>query len=442
MPPKTSKKKAVTKAKGKASKKASKKKVTKGKNEMKLSLAKLTPVTVPREHKHEYKVAESPYKGPAPLLDAFNPGKLPKDGKKDVYKEDTIVLPPSLAQEFKSWKRVTDITDVDPKLMEVFIPLGESDKRICNAIYPTTSKWSQQVAAVLNMLINLGDERIIPPWDLIYPRDKTGAPKFSERGRYSVKMFVQSEWKLVSIDDRVPVNAEGKCLYPTSYNPLEVWPQLITKALNKVYPVTQWTDEGASIVYALTGNMIHDLPTQPSPLMLQSNFTWPQLLNNPESEVMCGIISSTEPLEWPECPIVSTLPIQHPLRPDDRPIISIPEPEPLSAGKGGNKKEQKSKNDDKQKQKEKEKEAEQKAEVPVSPKPEEEVSDIYIYTTLHQLMLSHHIYLLLIHPSVMYMYINIDFIPIFANASRPQRRQNLNPWSISSWWSHSSLCLS
>jgi hypothetical protein len=67
--------------------------------------------------------------------------------------------------------------------------------------------------------------------------------------------------RLVEIDDRIPCTAKGHPFFPRTTNPNEIWPQLITKAILKVYSY-KWFSENSqfdpeigdgSVVYSLTG---------------------------------------------------------------------------------------------------------------------------------------------------------------------------------------------
>jgi hypothetical protein len=223
MPPKGSKKKAPTKVVKKPGKKTSKKKAIRGKNEMKLSLAKLTPVAPQKDLRLDFKVLETPFKGPSSLLDSFNSNKLPEDAKKEIYREpDTPVLPPSLQPLAQFWRRVTDLVEDQKANLQIFVPLAPEDKRACYGVYGTEYHWCQVIAGVLNMMVNLRGKMGGYPWELFHPRDKSGQPKFSEKGRYCLRLYYQDEWKLLTIDDRVPVTMHGAAIYPASNNPMEV----------------------------------------------------------------------------------------------------------------------------------------------------------------------------------------------------------------------------
>jgi hypothetical protein len=71
-------------------------------------------------------------------------------------------------------------------------------------------------------------------WDSIYPKGKDGLPSFNPSGKYAVKLFHMGAWRKVTIDDRIPINADGKPLFISSPNQNEIWPMLITKAICKI----------------------------------------------------------------------------------------------------------------------------------------------------------------------------------------------------------------
>jgi hypothetical protein len=76
--------------------------------------------------------------------------------------------------------------------------------------------------------------------------------------------------RLVEIDDRMPCSVEGKPLLPRTCDHNEIWPQLLTKALLKVYSYKWYTQEcqydseigDGSIVYSLTGLVPEHVPVQ------------------------------------------------------------------------------------------------------------------------------------------------------------------------------------
>jgi hypothetical protein len=71
------------------------------------------------------------------------------------------------------------------------------------------------------------------PWENIYPKGKDGLPVYNASGKYAIKLFWIGKWRKVFVDDKVPVDDEGKPLILTSAMAGELWPVLITKAVIK-----------------------------------------------------------------------------------------------------------------------------------------------------------------------------------------------------------------
>ena len=70
----------------------------------------------------------------------------------------------------------------------------------------------------------------------LYPQDpKTGAPRFSQNGKYVVKLNFNGCYRKVEIDDRLPVSKTQRMLHVIDrHNPALLWPALIEKAYLKV----------------------------------------------------------------------------------------------------------------------------------------------------------------------------------------------------------------
>jgi len=74
--------------------------------------------------------------------------------------------------------------------------------------------------------------------------------------------------RLIEIDDKIPCDTRMKPLFARTSNPQELWPQLLMKALLKVYSY-KWYSESAqyekeigdgSIIYSLTGLIPEYIP--------------------------------------------------------------------------------------------------------------------------------------------------------------------------------------
>jgi hypothetical protein len=75
------------------------------------------------------------------------------------------------------------------------------------------------------------------PWENIQPRaGRGGAAPANLSGKYAVRVFHQDEWRCLVVDDLVPVDANGVCLFPTTTSALEIWPWIVSKAVLKLWP--------------------------------------------------------------------------------------------------------------------------------------------------------------------------------------------------------------
>ncbi|KAJ3217012.1 hypothetical protein HDU67_008657 [Dinochytrium kinnereticum] len=72
------------------------------------------------------------------------------------------------------------------------------------------------------------------PWENLYPKAKDGTPTYNPMGKYAVKLFWLGSWRRITIDDRIPVDEQGRPLVICSPAPHEMWPMLISKALVKL----------------------------------------------------------------------------------------------------------------------------------------------------------------------------------------------------------------
>ncbi|TPX33926.1 hypothetical protein SmJEL517_g03360 [Synchytrium microbalum] len=82
--------------------------------------------------------------------------------------------------------------------------------------------------------INVKDDDCPPPWDQIYPHSKDGSPVISAAGKYIVKLYFMGAWRKVTIDDKIPVDSQGRPLLISSPEKTELWPLLLSKALIKI----------------------------------------------------------------------------------------------------------------------------------------------------------------------------------------------------------------
>ena len=71
-------------------------------------------------------------------------------------------------------------------------------------------------------------------WENIWPKDpETNVPIPSPTGKYLVRAYVMNAWRVVEVDDRLPVDLFGAALGVGS-RPIMCWPALLTKAIFKL----------------------------------------------------------------------------------------------------------------------------------------------------------------------------------------------------------------
>ena len=84
---------------------------------------------------------------------------------------------------------------------------------------------------------------------------------YNPAGKYWVKLYHMGKERKIEIDDKIPITAHGRILYPRCSNRNEIWTLLLTKALIKLTS-NKWASPTASqemevgdgsIMYALTG---------------------------------------------------------------------------------------------------------------------------------------------------------------------------------------------
>ncbi|KAA6419035.1 MAG: guanylate kinase, partial [Trebouxia sp. A1-2] len=78
-------------------------------------------------------------------------------------------------------------------------------------------------------------------WELIFPQDASGQPTKTASGKYHVKCFVMDEWRRVTVDCRIPVDAYGAPLLVGSM-PAQLWPLILSKAILKLMALYQVLD--------------------------------------------------------------------------------------------------------------------------------------------------------------------------------------------------------
>ena len=185
--------------------------------------------------------------------------------------DGTPKLPPSLAALCVGWKRLGELYPVGiAEKLSITPSEGihtmHHVRSATSGTVQTTNGWNQIVAAQFNLILakrklftSNGNEQALL-WNLITAAptpSKDGLVRLNPLGKYVLRAFHQGDWKMVVIDDQIPVDAQGQSLLPVSANPMEVWPILLTKLVLKLWPGYEFDHTGGTeILYTLCGWLV------------------------------------------------------------------------------------------------------------------------------------------------------------------------------------------
>jgi len=164
-----------------------------------------------------------------------------------------------LSEVESTWLRKQHLTYPD-RMLEPLVNLVASNGHV---MHSEMVRWILGYCADLQRAADDDGCVEFRPWELIWPQHKTEdgytVPTYNPHGKYIVKLFWLGGWRKVTIDDLVPVDADGKYLLPRSGLDDELWPAIISKAVCKVACLTYEREGGrpefgdASILQMLTG---------------------------------------------------------------------------------------------------------------------------------------------------------------------------------------------
>jgi hypothetical protein len=118
------------------------------------------------------------------------------------------------------------------------IPGGTSGRVFKGALYHGHGNFEWllgQMLLVQQVQVHLPPGQYL--FELIHPQ-KDGFPVPSPSGKYCVKLWILDAWRIVTVDDQVPLDLFGQPLCVSS-RPLQLWPILLCKALLKVMSAYQ-----------------------------------------------------------------------------------------------------------------------------------------------------------------------------------------------------------
>eukprot|EP01125_Pyxidicula_operculata_P016579 TRINITY_DN5723_c0_g1_i1.p1 TRINITY_DN5723_c0_g1~~TRINITY_DN5723_c0_g1_i1.p1 ORF type:complete len:708 (+),score=180.70 TRINITY_DN5723_c0_g1_i1:166-2289(+) len=125
--------------------------------------------------------------------------------------------------------------------------------------------------------------------DLLYPLVVTSRPA---QGIYQFKFFKNAKWRVVTIDDRLPVNTSSQLVFGHCKDENEMWLPLIEKAYAKLHGYYEAIESGstASALMDLTGEaaQVYDFRQGEGAELIKSDKFWNMLLYFDQEQYLMG----------------------------------------------------------------------------------------------------------------------------------------------------------
>lgn len=85
-------------------------------------------------------------------------------------------------------------------------------------------------------------------WEAVYPQSPvTRKPIYNPAGKYVVKVFLAGKWRMLEVDDRVPLGPYSEPLFLSSSNEGELWPTILSKAVYTLWDMVGGRSKSDSI---------------------------------------------------------------------------------------------------------------------------------------------------------------------------------------------------
>eukprot|EP00667_Euglena_gracilis_P000736 EG_transcript_736 len=175
---------------------------------------------------------------PGPIFSPFKPMVVRPNVDYDPYggTEEAVGAPSDKERQEKvaAYRQLKTLKGVAPRVgpNRVVLPQRPRRTQVNGEAMPN---FGLPLASAI-LAVGVQQQQVEPDhylWELIYPKAAVAGyryPVFNPTGKYMVKLWYQGAWRKVLIDDRLPCDAAGDCLFPVT-ELKEIWPALLAKAM-------------------------------------------------------------------------------------------------------------------------------------------------------------------------------------------------------------------